>query len=271
MLDQVVEAARAGRRRIAEKFEKNAAAIDAGLARQHQVLESTTAGHVESVRGAFAEAHAMVARNVAASAGRVQAEAASAHFAVERGHNETIAGAHAAFAANQGRALAVTETRAAEALTAASTAAAEEDARIEAAAQAALSLGDTKSHVGGSTQEAAEAKAKVALDLAQDTAEKVRAAKGDGAANLRASGPATADAIRNQGREAAAQLAVGEAQVVPQLDGIRQGAAQVVGQVAAGGGQTLATLHDQMTGQLVVAEHEVLGRLDEQSPGRPAA
>ena len=265
MLDQVVEAARAGRRRLVERFQKNAAAIDAGVARQHQVLEATAASHTESVRGAFAEADALVARNVAASDARVQTEAASAHAAVERGHEETVAGAHAAFVANQERALASTEARAAEALAAADAAAADEDARIEAAAQAALALGATKSGVGGSTPEAAEAKAKVALDLAQDTADKVRAAKGDGAANLRTSGPATADAIRNQGQDAAAQLAAGEAQVIPQLDEMRQGAAHVVDQVAAGGGQTLATLHDQMSGQLVVAEHDVLGHLDQQS------
>ena len=207
VLDQVVEAAHrrppANRREVRERMRpRSTQALRGGVrcsSGRDRRPRRVRPGRISP------KTHAMLERDVAASTAGCRQRRRRHTSRSSGGTMLTIAGTPAAFAANQGRALAVTETPTAKALTAASTAAAEEDAGIEAVAEAAVSWGDTKSHVGGGAQEAAELRPRSPSTSPRTPRRSSGPPKGDGAANLRASGPATADAIRNQGREAAAR------------------------------------------------------------------
>ncbi|MHC5720485.1 MAG: hypothetical protein ACYTX0_52800, partial [Nostoc sp.] len=124
----------------------------------------------------------------------------------------TLGQVETAFASGQERVQKLGNTYAERSLQTADESAQQVQTRIQGMAQESRSIGQEKAQVGGSTPEVAQAKAKVANEIASDTATKITSGVSDAMRDLQATGPETARGFREQGQEAARQVGAGQAE-----------------------------------------------------------
>jgi hypothetical protein len=263
-LAHIDTAAAAGRARVHAQIEHGAQHIAAATATQHAAVKAAGVAQKARVGETFARARSDVAAGATQAQATVGAHAATQGAALTAWHAETVAATGATFTRGQARAQKAGDDGAQKATAAANTSAAQIDGKISGYAQQARAVGAQKAAVGGSSPEAADAKAKAASKISGDAADKITHL-GDASDELRGMAPGTADGLRQKGQQAAQTIATGSPQVIAQYGAVHASSAQAMTTVAGKGRQSLDQHKTQVTASLHGQEQRTQASVDAQT------
>ncbi len=261
VIAQVLAAARAAQRQFDAHVSQGSAAIALRVQAQQRTLAAAAATESAAIRNAVASARGEVIRIVAAARATVHATVAKEQAALEHWHGEATAKARSDFQSHQQQARALGDNYATQALNVSNTAAGQAQSQIEGFAGQARAMGHAGAAAGGSEPQIAQAKAKAATDLANDTASKITSGLDQLLAGLRGGGPPAAARYRQKGQEAARAIGTGLPQALSALDALRRNAAHAIQQGAQQGERGLAQLQSGLTTGLSGLESAAQGQV----------
>lgn len=264
ILEQTAGAARIARQSFAYQIACGAEVITARVLQTQQSLNTSRAQQGKAVQDRFSTAQVQIGEHITNTQSQLQTDATTQQSGLSNGHAQNLVEAETVFTMRQERASSLGDDYADRSINTANDVAEQFVSRIQGHSQEALSIGETKARIGGSTPEIAEAKAKAAHDIASDTASKISAGVTDGEDQLRDTGPQAASAFRQNGLDIATQLGAGKLQLVDQLTSAFQNATGMLEQASTDGSQQLGHLKTEFTSQLASAKSSTLSSLHAQ-------
>jgi hypothetical protein len=262
LLEKIATAANAARHRFADRITQGAAAIAARAGQTQQALRAAGIRHASALRGTFRTSRTQIERAAGTAQAQVQADGTRHEAALAQSHAASAARAQTDVAAKQNRARGLGNSYAQRVERTANETAGQYNTTISRHEAEALAIGRGLAQ-RGSAAEVAEAKRKVATDIAQDTASKISEGTAGKAEELLGTAPGARDTFLQQGEGVAGQLETGLSGFNGQLGTVFGQASGVVQQTWTANVQQLGHAKTQLTGQLSSSEHDVLSQLHE--------
>jgi len=270
VLAKVAALAAGTRAQFLQRMAARKAATLARAAQAQEMMRAALGQQLAATRARFAAARAQSDAGTAGAIARVRAQSAAKQAALEQSQAAERSRADAEFGTQEASVRAMGDSYAARAQQTADEVATDLHNSVVGKAEEARTIGRTMAQAGGEPG-VAEAKSKVANEIAADTADKVMGGIGDGGAQIRATGPEAAAGFRDQASGIATQLGEGKGGVLAQLVSLYQGARTALLGTASASEQQLATAQAQTRAQLATAEAQARSRLTasvEQSAGQ---
>jgi hypothetical protein len=260
ILSALAESVARARAQATDRLEAATRSLEQHAQQTRSVLLTAHERHAQAIHGSFAAAHDRVAATAQDAALRIGTERASHAATLAAAHAGSLTQGHAAFAAGQDRARGLGTTYASRAQQVADEVAAALQTTVHGHGAEARQIGETKAQRRFS-EDSAEATAKVAHEIAADTAEKIEAGVDDGATQLQATGPQAAESFGQHAEEIATQVGAGEADLQAQVGGMFNQANSGLSELSAAGVEQMHHAVGPLHASLAKAQTELHAEL----------